>query len=77
MFLNCSSLKKIIFPENFNIENVKNMNNMFCNCSSLEEIDLTNFNTENITDMANILSGCNKLKKIIVKSKTSNDKKIK
>ena len=76
MFLNCSSLKKIIFPENFNTEKVKNMNSMFCNCSSLEEIDLTNFNTKNVTDKASMFSGCNKLKNIIVKSKTSIDKNI-
>jgi surface protein len=48
---------------------------MFCNCSSLEEIDLTSFNTQNVTDMASMFSGCSKLKKIIGKSKASNDKK--
>jgi len=73
MFLNCSSLKNIIFPENFNTKNVTNMNSMFCNCSSLEEIDITSFNTENVTDMASMFSGCSKLKTIIVKSKTSKD----
>ena len=71
MFLNCSSLKKIIFPKNFKTENVTNMNSMFCNCSSLEEIDLTSFNTEKVTDMGCMFSGCNKLKKITAQSKTS------
>ena len=52
MFLNCSSLEKIIFPENFNTENDTNMNSMFCNCSSLEKIDLTSFNTKKVKDMA-------------------------
>ena len=77
MFLNCSSLKKIIFPENFNTKNNTNMNSMFCNCSSLEEIDLTSFNTKNVIDMASMFSGCSKLKTIIVKSKASTDKNIK
>ena len=73
MFLNCFSLKKIIFPEKFNTKNVTNMNSMFCNCSSLEEINLTSFNTENVIDMACMFSGCSKLKKIINKSKESDN----
>ena len=65
MFLNCFSLKKIIFPENFNTKKVTNMNSMFYNCSSLEEINLTSFNTENVIDMSCMFSGCIILKNIV------------
>ena len=40
---------------------IKNMNGMFYNCSSLKELDLSNFNTENVTYMKAMFYNCNKL----------------
>ena len=45
---------------------------MFCECSSLKELNLNNFNTINVTDMNNMFNGCsNQLK---MKIKTQNKK---
>ena len=40
------------------------MNWMFCNCSSLRDIDLTDFNSQNVNDMHCMFSGCSSLKNI-------------
>ena len=40
---------------------IKDMNCMFCQCSSLTELDLSNFTTENVTNMRNMFSGCSSL----------------
>ena len=36
---------------------------MFCECSSLTNINLSNFNTNNITNMSGMFSRCYKLTK--------------
>ena len=64
MFLNCSSLTKINFHDNFNTINVTDMRNMFNNCSSLKELDLSKFNTNNVTDMQYMFANCSSLKNI-------------
>ena len=38
---------------------------MFCDCKSLESIDLSSFNTNNVTNMSYMLSSCKSLKKNI------------
>ena len=53
MFNNCSSLISLNL-NNFNTNNVKDMNNMFNNCSSLTSLNLNNFNTNNVKDMKDI-----------------------
>ena len=49
--------------------NVKNIKYMFCECSNLENLDLSNFNTTNVTNMGSMFSGCISLTKLeIVKN---------
>lgn len=45
-------LKNIDGMENFHTDSVKSMNNMFCACSNLYNVDLSHFNTENVEDMS-------------------------
>ena len=40
------------------------MNNMFYNCYSLKELDLSNFNFKNVADMSFMFSGCRLLKEL-------------
>ena len=37
------------------------MNNMFCDCRSLEKLDLSNFNTNNVIDMSCMFHNCENL----------------
>ena len=37
---------------------IKNMNSMFYNCSSLKELDLSKFNTDKVTDMSYMFNDC-------------------
>ena len=57
MFYGCSSLKELNL-NNFNTNNVTDMNYMFCGCSSLKELNLNNFNTNNVTNMSYMFGGC-------------------
>ena len=50
MFYGCPSLEELNL-DNFNTNDVINMNNMFYECLSLKEINLNNFNTSNVKDM--------------------------
>ena len=50
IFSRCSSLKELNL-NNFNSNNVIDMNGMFYKCSSLKELNLNNFNTNNILIM--------------------------
>ncbi|MBR2418479.1 MAG: BspA family leucine-rich repeat surface protein, partial [Clostridia bacterium] len=45
----------------FNTANVKNMSNMFYNCSSLISVNLNSFRTKNLTTTSNMFSGCSEL----------------
>ena len=45
-------LKNIDGMENLHTDSVKSMNNMFCACSNLYNVDLSHFNTENVEDMS-------------------------
>ena len=49
---------------NFNTNNVTNMSYMFCECSSLKELNLNNFNTNNVTNMSDMFCGCSSLKEL-------------
>ena len=57
---------KVLFYSNIN-----NMREMFYECSSLKEINLSNFNTNNVTNMSYMFYECEKLTKnnIITKDK--------
>ena len=55
------NLIQINFNDNFNTTNVTIMSQIFLNCSSLTNLDLSSFNTANVTDMHNMLSYCESL----------------
>ena len=35
-----------------------NVSNMFCNCNSLTNLDMSRFNTDKVTDMSAMFDGC-------------------
>ena len=61
MFLGCRRLQRINNMDKWITDNVTEMNNMFCYCTSLTSLDLSNFNTSNVTSMASTFSSCSKL----------------
>ena len=62
MFNNCHKLKIIKGLNKLKTSEVITMNEMFCYCKELEELDLTNFDTSKVTNMAHMFFKCNKLK---------------
>ena len=58
MFQYCINLTELNLGENFNTENVMNMQSMFRECSSLPAIDLSHFNTENVENMSYMFYYC-------------------
>ena len=46
---------------NFDTSNVTDMSYMFCNCSSLKELNLTRFNTSKVTNMYFMFYKCSAL----------------
>ena len=61
-FCGLRKLKTIIGIENLNTSEVKYMNFMFSECSSLTELDLSGFNTANVEYMLFMFKGCSQLK---------------
>ena len=61
-FSGCTNLTSIEGIENLNTSNVKNMSEMFGQCSNLETLDLSHFNTEKVGNMSNMFNGCTKLR---------------
>ena len=57
-FKNFTFLKQIEGIENLNTENVKDMRDMFYDCSGLISLDVTHFNTENVTSMSSMFNSC-------------------
>ena len=68
MFYCNESLKKIIFLEGFNTENVTDMNSMFAGCSSLTDLNLSKFNTGKVLDIYFMFAGCKNLKELNLSS---------
>ena len=68
MFSGCRSLESLNL-NNFNTNNVTNMNEMFAECKSLKELNLDNLNTNNVTRMNGMFYGCpgELIMKIIIK----------
>ena len=56
-----SSLKNIIFGENFITSKVNDMASMFYGCSVLENLDLSFFDTNNVTTMFQMFNKCTNL----------------
>ena len=50
------------------IENVMNMNSMFCQCYGLEKLDLQNFNTTGVTNMREMFALCSNLTELNIQS---------
>ena len=46
------------------MKNMKNINDLFSNCSSLRKLDLSHFNSEFVTNMCSMFFGCKRLKEI-------------
>ena len=44
--------------------NVKDMSNMFYNCTSLQSLDVSGWDTSKVTSMSSMLSGCNSLQSL-------------
>ena len=61
MFAYNVSLKKIIGLENFNTGNVTTMREMFDNCNSLTDLNVSSFNTNKVTTMRKMFNNCNNL----------------
>ena len=57
----------------FRLQELKYMDNMFCNSQKLKNLDLSNFDTSNVTDMSFMFASCIELKKLNIKNfNTSN-----
>ncbi len=67
-FYGLTKLNKINNIENLNTSDVTDMFAMFCDCESLESIDLSGFDTSNVTDMGNMFDSCNSLETLDVSS---------
>ena len=63
-FSHLKALTTIEGIENLNTSAVKDMRNMFGNCSGLKELNLSNFNTSAVTDMREMFSGCSGLRSL-------------
>ncbi|WP_122639114.1 BspA family leucine-rich repeat surface protein [Romboutsia sp. Marseille-P6047] len=56
LFIGCSELTDIKFGGEFTTKSVSLMNNMFKDCASLENIDLSSFDTSNVENMSYMFS---------------------
>ena len=61
MFDGIIHLESISFSEKFNSEKIVKMDNMFRNCKSLIDVDLSKFNTKNVKEMQFMFFGCTAL----------------
>ena len=61
LFESFEILETIEGIENIDTSNVTNMVEMFSDCRSLTELNLTNFDTSNVTDMSYMFDGCESL----------------
>ena len=67
-FCNCTKLTEIEGIEKLDTSNVTSMNNLFYNCKSLTDLDLSHFDTSNVTNMSWMFNGCNSLINLDVSS---------
>ena len=65
-FMYMDALESITGIEYLNTSNVTDMINMFYDCSSLTDIDVSGFNTANVTNMRGMFDGCTSLKSLDV-----------
>ena len=65
-FYNLSALTTIEGLENLNTSKVTNMRDMFSDCSSLKELNVSKFNTSAVTKMQRMFFGCSRLTELNV-----------
>ena len=76
-FYKCENLKNIIGMKNLKTDNVWEIHNMFQDCKSLIDIDLSGFNTSKVTDMSYLFSWCSNLTNLDLRNfDTSNVKSM-
>ena len=64
MFAYFTNLTEIDFGDCVDTSNVTNMRNMFYECSSLTELDLSSLDTSKVTNMRSMFSSCSSLSKL-------------
>lgn len=67
-FWGMKNLKSIVGIENLNTSNVKYMDCMFEECSSLDSIDLSHFDTRNVKSMSFMFMNCSSLEGVDIRS---------
>ena len=67
-FSGCSNLKSISGLDVIDTDSVRNMSNMFRDCNSLTDIDLSSFKTSKVSDMYGMFYNCSSLKNIRINS---------
>ena len=56
-----NKLTNIIFGDNFSVENVTIMSQLFAGCSKLTTIDVSDWDTSNVIDMSSVFAYCQSL----------------
>lgn len=64
MFADCSSLKEIVIPENWDTSLVEDMSYMFFNCSSATTLDVSSLDTRSTQKMDYLFGYCHNLGQI-------------
>ncbi|WP_026498632.1 BspA family leucine-rich repeat surface protein [Butyrivibrio sp. WCD2001] len=64
MFYHCKGLKSFSFPGWFEAKNVKDIDNMFDGCTSLETVNFGGLNTSNVISLSNVFTDCSSLKSV-------------
>lgn len=60
--------------KDFDTSELRNMGNMFQDCSSLQSLDLSNFNTSRVSNTKSMFNGCNALETLYVRSEADKTK---
>lgn len=66
LFQDYSSLQKVLFNGCFHTRDTQNMQDMFANCASLTQLDLSGLDTGNVTDMSRMFYYCTGLEQLDV-----------
>lgn len=66
MFDGATKLRSIKLPKGFIGSSVTDLKEMFNNCTSLTELDLSSSNAEKVTDMSKMFNGCSALSKLVL-----------
>lgn len=64
LFKACIKLKKITYGDNFKTNKLINIEELFSNCESLTEVDLSKFDCTHVEQMSSLFDGCTNLKNI-------------